>query len=210
MDAHGKITHKYNLKFYDGDEPDNVYTPTKKWTDPEADILGDLRAMVQMLSAKGLPASELLVSEDVADAITSNERILKLLDNRRVELGHVEPSELTDSSSVVCTLNIRGRNIDVISYCETYTDDNDQDVPYLPEGTAIMLAPNCGHKVYGAISQVEQSDGAIHTYPLPRVPKYLANPEGESRSFQMSAKTILMPNAKNAWIVGNVMPKEGE
>ena len=64
-------------------------------------------------------------------------------------------------------LNINGRIISVISYDETYTDDDGNDQLYIPSGKCILTAPAAGRTCYGAVSQVEQADGEFHTLRRP-------------------------------------------
>lgn len=193
------------IRFYNGDSNPAIYTPAVKWSDPTAHIMDDLKVMIRMLTSKGLRASELVCSPDVADAIIKNEEIQKFLDNRRYELGSVEPETLAPGAAVVAKLNVGGRVISIISYDETYTDDNGDDKQYIPSGKCILTAPACGRTLYGAVTQVEQADGEFHTYAGKRVPKYLSNAEGNTRSLTISSRPLLIPNHKNPFITADVL-----
>ncbi len=57
----------------------------------------------------------------------------------------------------------------------------------------------------GAVSQVEQSDGLFHTYTGRRVPKYISNAEGNTRSLTVTSCPLLIHNNKNAWITAQVI-----
>ena len=168
-------------------------------------ILADLGVMARMLTSKGLRATDLICSPDVADTIVNNEVIQKLLDNKRYELGMVEPEVLPAGAAVMARLNVNGRIISVISYDETYTDDAGKDQLYIPSGKCILTAPACGRTLYGAVTQVEQADGEFHTYAGRRVPKYLSNAEGNTRSLTISSRPLLIPNNKNPFIVADVL-----
>ena len=61
------------IRFYTGDSNPAAYTPAVKWSEAGAHIMDDLKAMIRMLTSKGLRASELVCSPDVADAIIKNE-----------------------------------------------------------------------------------------------------------------------------------------
>ena len=193
------------IRFYTGEQNPASFTPSVKWDDPGAHIIADLGVMVRMLTSKGLRATDLVCSPDVADAIVNNEQIKELLNNRRYEIGSVEPETLAAGAAIVAKLNIGGRIISVISYDETYTDDNGNDKQYIPEGKCILTAPACGRTLYGAVTQVEQADGEFHTYAGKRVPKYLANAEGNTRSLTISSRPLLIPNHKNAFIAADVL-----
>ena len=199
------VDDEMEICFYNGDSNPAVYTPAVKWSDPSANIIADLGVMIRMLTSKGLRATELVCSPDVADAIVNNEQIKELLNNRRYEIGSVEPETLAPGAAIVAKLNIGGRIISVISYDETYTDDNGDDKQYIPSGKCILTAPACGRTLYGAVTQVEQADGEFHTYAGKRVPKYLSSAEGNTRSLTISSRPLLIPNHKNPFITADVL-----
>ncbi len=193
------------IRFYTGNSNPAEYTPATKWDAAGAKIEADLDAMIQMLTKKGLRASELVCSPDVADAITNNEAILKKLDIKNVNIGEVKPLLLPDGAAEVARLNIRGRVISVISYDETYTDDDGNDKLFIPSGKCILTAPAAGRTLYGAVSQVEQSDGEFHTYAGKRVPKYVSNATGNTREIYLTSCPLCIPNNKNPFIVADVL-----
>ena len=199
------VDDEMEIRFYNGDSNPAVYTPAVKWSDPSANIIADLGVMIRMLTSKGLRATELVCSPDVADAIVNNKQIKELLNNRRYEIGSVEPETLAPGAAIVAKLNIGGRIISVISYDETYTDDNGDDKQYIPSGKCILTAPACGRTLYGAVTQVEQADGEFHTYAGKRVPKYLSSAEGNTRSLTISSRPLLIPNHKNPFITADVL-----
>lgn len=193
------------IRFYSESTNPAQYTPTVKWDASGAKILADLGIMVRMLTSHGLRAADLVCSPDTADTIVNNEAIQKLLDNKRYEIGMVQPETLPDGAAVMCRLNVGGRIINVISYDETYTDDAGKDQLYIPSGKCVLTAPAAGRTLYGAVTQVEQTDGLFHTYTGRRVPKYLSSAEGNTRSLTLSSRPLLIPNNKNPFIVVNAL-----
>lgn len=198
------VVDEKELKFFD--EPSNPasYTPTTKWGQTGAKIIDDIHAMIKMLTKKGYPASELIVASDVATIIMNDPEIQKLLDLKNYNIGMIDPMELPDGVTRLCVLNIYGRDITILVYDETYEDDNGDDVPFIPAGTVILTAPAVGRTMYGAITQMEQSDHMYHTYAGRRVPKYLADPVGNTRTLTVSSSPLLIPNRRNSWIVSKV------
>ena len=118
------------LFFFNDTATTEIYTPTAKWDATGGKILKDLEAMIRMLTKRGLRASDLVCSPDVADTIINDAAGQKLLDNRRIEIGNVEPELLPDGAAIVARLNVLGRIISVISYDLTYTDDEGNDKEY--------------------------------------------------------------------------------
>ena len=112
--------------------------------------------------------------------------------------------ELPDGVTRLCVLNVYGRDITILVYDETYENENGVDTAYIPAGTIILTAPAVGRTMYGAITQLEQSDGAFHTYAGRRVPKYLSDAVANTRSLTLSSSPLLIPNRRNSWIVSKV------
>ncbi len=194
--------------YYDEDENPAVYTPSAAWDTTEdsgKQILSDIAAMIYLLTSRGLPASEVLVSPDVADVILANEWIMKLLDNRRYEMGGVQPELLPSGVSKICRLNIKGRMIDFLSYEDTYTEIDGTVKPFIPEGMIAVGAPNAGRTVYGAITQVEQSDGEFHTYAAMEVPKYISDHTHNVREVTLATAPLCMVDNENPFIVATVL-----
>lgn len=196
------------IHFYSESTNPATYTPSANWTTTEdsgKQIFNDLHAMVSMLSQRGLPASEVLVPAEVANIMLNNEAIQKYLDNRRYELGSVAPAELPAGVTRVMTLNVFGRMLDILCYEDTYTDTDGKLKPFIPAGYIAVLAPNVGHTVYGAITQLEQSDGQFHTYQGTDIPKYLSDPAGNTRTIELKSAPLCIPFNKAPFISAKVL-----
>lgn len=66
-----------------------------------------------------------------------------------------------------------------------------------------MTAPSAGRGLYGAVSQIEQSDGAWHTYMGRRVPRHWT--EKNARELTVSARPLFIPRTKNPFISATVL-----
>lgn len=203
-DDYGEKYEEFELFFYDGESDDSKYTPSGHWTDVDYDIIGDFRAMIRLLTSKGLPAEDAVFSPDVTDYIIKNKAIKELLDIRNANIGTIAPIELPDGASRIGVINIDGHDINLISYDEQYEDENGELQYFMGEGNVVLTAPASGRSLYGAVSQLEQSDRRFHTYMANRVPKYTADAEAETRTLKVSAKPLLIPKNKNAWIHAKV------
>lgn len=216
--TNGCVMHEYvddlhnfeesEVRYYDGETNPAQYVPSAKWDTTEASgkqLINDVAAMISMLTTRGLPATEVLVAPDVADVILANEWIIKLLDNRNYMIGGVDPETLPSGASKIARLNIKGRMIDFLSYEETYTEVDGTVKSFIPAGMIAVGAPAAGRTVYGAITQVEQSDGEFHTHPGQYVPKYLSDPKHNTREVQLSSAPLCMPNNENPFITAQVL-----
>ena len=194
-----------SIQFYDGDSNPAQFTPEVDWDEAGADIVKDIYAVCELLAAKGIAHTDLIVAPDVGSAILSNEAILKMLDNRNVNIGGVDPAILPDGVTKIARLNCMGHVVDVLQYSESYTDDEGKNKPYITAGKAIVTAPGCGRTLYGAVTQVEQADGQFHTYPAKRVPKYFSDAQSNTRELYLTSCPLCIPNNKNAWYVINAI-----
>lgn len=191
------------LCFYDfedestGKKNPSTLTLTKSWDTTEESgkqIVSDLHQMILMLTTHGRPATEVLVSMDVANILINNVYIQEMLDNRRIEIGGISPEELAPYPEVakLGRLNIYGHYLDIIVYEGTYEDAEGNTVPFLPEGTAIVTAPNCIRFNYGKIEQME-ADEQWHTYTQPRVPRVFTDVRNSMRQLEIRSRFIPVP-----------------
>lgn len=196
------------VHFYDGANNPAQFTPAATWTHSTyangtwtpGSWYADMYAMVQMLSKKGRPVREFVISDDVADFLMSDGWVLAMLDNRRVELGRIDPSELTEYVYQLCTLNFKGRVLPILVSTGTYQDINGNDTPYIPAGTVIATAPGCGRGLYGAVTQIED-DGNFHTYAGTRVPQHIFTKRPPVKETQLTSRPLFVPNRPNPWAV---------
>lgn len=195
------------VRFYDEAQNPAVYTPSANWDTTEASgkqILNDLAAMAKMLTSRGLPATDVIVAPDVADIILNNEWLIKLMDNRRMEIGGIAPEELPSGATKIARFNCKGRWLDIISYDEEYEDTDGTIKPFVPAGEITVSAPGAGRTVYGSITQLEQADGQFHTYAGIDVPKYTADAISDLREIMLSTSPLCMPNNANPFIRAKV------
>lgn len=198
-DFEEKVVH-----YYEGESNPAVVSIAKAWSDPTADIFGDLNNMVAFARQNGLRVSELLIAPNVVPYILKNETIKEFLDIRGYEMGHIQPRELNAvGAAYVCTLNITGFMLDVITYGAQYETDEGTMANYIPADTVILTAPGAGRTVYGSITQLE-SDENFHTYAAKRVPKYTSDKKADARSLRLAARPLMIPNNKNCFIIADV------
>lgn len=194
------------MKFYKEASNPAQYTPTANWSTSSTTILKDIAAMARMQTKRGLGATDLIIGTDVVDILINNTNIQNLLDIRRYELGNVDPSLLPAGVSRLMVLNIEGRDITVFVYGEEYTDyATGETKPYIDPKNVILTAPGAGRIAYGAVTQMEETDRSFHTYTGKRIPKVLTNAEGETRTLTLKSRPIVMPKAKNPFIVAKVL-----
>lgn len=198
-----------NVKFYDGEDNPALYTPGEPWTHTTENADGSMKVgswyydicnMAKMLTRRGLPAREILVSSDVGEFLLEDLWIQKMMDNRRMEFGRIAPTELTEYITELGTFNFMGRNLTILISDGTFVDENDKDVPYIEEGSVIVTAPDCGKGLYGAVTQLE-TDGDFHTYAGTRVPQHIFTIKPPTKETQLTARPLFVPKRKSPWTV---------
>lgn len=195
---------EYEMKFYDEGSNPAVYVPGVKWNESASDKLADLYQMIRMLTSVGNAASEVLLGADAADALLGDEKLQKLLDLNNYRIGAIEPLQLPQGAARLGRLNVRGRMIDLLTYDGTYVDEQDGKVkPYVPAKQICVTAPGVGRGLYGAVSQIEQSDNQWHSYMGRRVPRYWT--EKNARELTVSSRPLFIPRTKNPFISATVL-----
>ena len=194
---------EYELRFYGAEGNSAVYAPNTMWSDPNADIPGDLFQMIRMLTTKGNNATEVLLGSDVADTLMKNKTIQGLMDLSRYNIGEIAPTALPQGAARLGRLNIRGRMIDLLTYDGTYVDEDGTVKSFVPEKKIAVTAPGAGRCLYGAVHQMEQTDGQWHSYMGRRVPRYWADKEG--RELKVSSRPLIAPKTKGCFITAEVL-----
>lgn len=195
------------VKFYDGEDNPSLYTPAAKWVHSTVSNgvitrgkwYDDICNMVRMLTAAGLPATDLLMSSDVASFIMSDPWVIAALDNRRMEVGRIAPEELTEYVIEHGVLTFGGRKLSLIESCGSYEGADGNNVPYMPAGSVIVTAPACGKGLYGAVTQMEE-DKQFHTRAGIRVPRHLCDVRTSTRETELTARPLLVPRRANPWV----------
>lgn len=183
-----------HVQFYDTTS-DHTYIVAKKWNASDGDFFGDVKAMCRLLSKRGLRAADLVLGTDAADAVLDMDKIQKLLDkNSGIIIGQIE-QELSPYDGVVYmgTLNFGGFKLNLICCDETYVDDNNSEQKYFPATSAMVTAPDCGHFMYGQITQIDYGSTDFQTYANKRVPKFCVDQPHDIRKLRLGSRPLAAP-----------------
>lgn len=191
------------LRFYDNTF-ENQYTPAHKWGNEGANVYEDLSAMISLMTKKGNPVSDLILGSDAYDKFITDPTIQKLLDNRRMEMGKLEAVETPDGVQYMGQFVVKGKILNIFCYEEVYEDTDGKLKAFIPSGAVIMIAPKMGRMLYGAITQIEQSDHQTHTYREKKVPHYYADAKTGVREIRVSSAPVPVPKDVEAWIFADV------
>lgn len=88
----------------------------------------------------------------------------------------------------------------VFSVDETYSDDHGLTKKYFPADAAMVTAPNCGHMMYGSITQMDYGQVNYSTYAAKRVPKFVVDQDKDTRKLRLGCRPLAAPKNKNPYI----------
>lgn len=203
-DYGGSKYQEYAIKFYDEASNPAVYTPAAKWDTSSKVIMDDLYAISLILKKRGLKASDVIFGHEVGSVIINNEYFQKLLDNKRLDLMAINPTELPEGVVYYGRLNVYGVALDLFCYTETYTDEAGQTQSFVPKNKIVVTAPKMGRAKYGAVTVLEKDEN-FYTYTGKRVPHVVADQKSGVKELYIESKPLLTPNYKNSAISATVL-----
>lgn len=104
-------------------------TVSKAWSDPTANILGDLKAMIKKVKALGKARVNVIILGDNAQTnFLNNNEISKIFDNRGYQVGDITPTERQNQAyDIFGQITLSGKRILLATpKDETYIDPTDK------------------------------------------------------------------------------------
>lgn len=116
----------------------STYTPTATWDTASADILGDIKAMKEIISS-ATPHGDfaLIIGTDVMSAMLKNPDI-------KDWLKYTQGQKIAENGTLY-----RLAEVDIIEVAGAYTDADGISKPYIPPKTAYLVARTALLKVFG-------------------------------------------------------------
>jgi hypothetical protein len=189
-----------------GTSKDHTYTASTKWDAADAAeksvAYGDIKAMARKLSSRGLPAVDLVLGTDAYDALLNDATIKDEL-NRNIAFNDATVAEtLTADEGVtyIGTLNFGGHRLNVFCADEEYTDQDGTSKKYFPATAAMVTAPNCGHLMYGQITQIDYGADNYTTHVGTRIPKVVVDQDRDIRKLRFAARPLAAPRSLNPYV----------
>lgn len=131
---------------YWGDVESDKPTTTlvKKWDDGTVDglaIMNDLRTIRRgMVQKAGFVPTEIICGSSVVDVLIDKLSKSNMLDNRRVDLGQIDPRALPNG--VTYWGYLKDSALDIYSYDDWFVNDEGTEVPMMPVNKVLMASPN--------------------------------------------------------------------
>jgi len=170
------------------------------WNTETCDMYADLkRIRLEIIKATGMSPNIVVMASNVVDLFINNPKIQKLLDVRNMTIGmiNVKPRIKEDGVTYVGTLT--GLGLELYTYDEWFLDDDGVSTAMIPDDHLIMGRINLGSMLYGAVTQVEQSDQDFHTYEGTRIPKVWTSTSDDSRMIRVASRPLPKPDDVDSW-----------
>lgn len=186
------------IYFYDVSKPNPaVYTGTP-WT-TFALMQGDILAMCDELSESGLPATDLVLGSTAWATIKQFADLQALLDKRHVFIGDVEGRIVYPGVSHIGQLDFDGYMLNIFVARERYTTDEGEKASFFPAKSAMVTAPGCGKRYYGAVTQIPYGSDAPETFTGQRIPKLVVDADKDTRKLRLASRPLTAPKNKAPW-----------
>lgn len=172
-----------------------------RWSASTSDPLANLRAWQRAINAQtGLTADVAILGSDAIDALLANTAVASLLDNRRMDMGKIEPQLLDSGATYVGRLN----GIDIWGYNELDPDGS----PLIAAKTVLMGSTSARCDMhYGAVGVADGvgKDARITLVPAERVPESWVEREPPVRWLKISSRPLPVPVQINGFLTATVL-----
>lgn len=177
------------------DQPYLALATGARWNESGSTPLKDFRdSRRTIIQDSGVSPIDAILGQDAIDALMSNESFVKQLDNRRIDMGIIDPSNLPNG--VTYWGYLKGAGLDLWTYDEWYLNDEGTEVPMVPAKEVLIGSPQARTtRAYGVVSLMKGNDNPPEFYALERVPDSWSqrkNPAG--RIVQIKSKPLAIVN----------------
>lgn len=182
-------------------EWNGLIRPTTDWDQAGASIYEDLRAASERIQEdSGYIPTLMLCGKNVEKYLLTNDEIFKWLtvpNRQNLSMMSFEPHYTTPQARFIGYIN--ALNLEVISYSETFIDDDGQVKPFIDPDTVIVANPNRGKQLYGAITYMDMA-GNWQTVAANEVPVYLFDSNAQQSSLTLYSRFVLVPDVLEDWL----------
>ena len=174
---------------------DGAVDASTDWSNANADIYGDIKAVSERIQENsGTIPTLMICGKNVARKMLNNTEIFKWLQvpNRdSLFMASFNPQYITPQVQAIG--QITALNLTVVSYSETFTDDDGTTKNFVDPDKAIIGVPNSGKQLYGAVTYLDNS-GEFQTVAAPHVPVYRFDTDAQQTSLTLFSRFLMCPN----------------
>ena len=191
---------KLPIYFYDTTKGDNpgIYTVSNVWGS-FYDMQADVEAMCDGLSESGLPAADLILGSTAWAKVKTFTDLQSLLDKRHEYIGDLDARIVVPGVSHVGALDFNGYMLNIFVPKQRYMDDAGVMQGFFPAKSAMVTAPGCGKRYYGAITQIPYGSDEPETFVGQRIPKLVVDQDKDTRKLRLASRPVTAPKNKAPW-----------
>ena len=159
---------------------------TTRWSETTAVPLDNFRTWRRkILQDSGITPDVCVMGSGVIDAFLNHASVQNLLNNRRVDLGMINPQALPNGVTYYGFINEVG--LDIYGYDEWYVDSGGTEQPMVP-ANKLWIGSTRARNVrnYGAIQDVEYGNFAVS-----RFPKSWVQPDPSKRFLMLTSAPLM-------------------
>ena len=177
---------------------------TDRWSDPASDQISDIGEWNDLVALDGQTSADtLILGTDAAAAFINNPTVQKLLGNRGMNVGRIEPiNEVKQrpGATYLGTITITGVGVDVYRYSTMYRDETGAH-PLVPASAAVLTSTLADfRRHYGAIQ-----DYAANFVPVPIFPKSWVPDDPSTRFLLLQSAPVPAPHQIDAVVSAIVL-----
>lgn len=181
-----------------------------KWGGSSAKVLDNLEDWVDSVLTNGFANVDMAIMGKAAlRAFLADANVQKMLDNRRIEMGLIQPRDLPNGVRYIGHLN--KPNLDIYEYAEVFYDDwTDPDAPetkpLIPEDKVILISSNPNFMMaYGACNYIDDASKSWVTAQTARLLRAYVEHHPDRHMLELQAHPLPIPDKVDSWLVATVV-----
>ena len=166
------------------------------WNSSTSDPLANFKAWGSLMRKNsGYSPTMAILGSDAASALLENGKLNDILNNRRIDMGKIDPTNLPDGTSYLGWISAPGVSLDLYTYDEwVYDEAEGTDVAIVPAKKILLANPASRYDMlYGAVSNLH-----FGVVSAERVPHSWIEPDGSARYVRLSCRPLPVPVDQNA------------
>lgn len=183
-----------------GEYNSEVLTGDEKWSNPDADIIAQLRMKkIEIHKETGVVVDHLIITPDVTQDLLANNKIKEAFKNINSSgLMLYKPEELPEGTEYLGY--IAELNLKIYAYIDWTSVEGKDEEALLPEGTALLLRKGSFRTHYGALALRTKANSAktlVITEEFVKV-EY-GTKDNEDDELKYYSAPLIVPNDARGW-----------
>lgn len=182
------------------------------WGTDTADIIGDLSDWAEKIADCGCPAPDtLIVGKQALNAIRKDEKLYKLLDNRRMDFGELN---VQYAPGVKRIGYLADPGLDIYYYGEKYLDDWTDPAapkvcPLVPEDSVGLFYRGSSYMMaYGLCTYLDNNETWV-TAQTNRLFRSYTMRKPDRRMIELQTRPLPIPRQVDSWLIAKVINTSG-